>query len=105
MNSYYQMRNVIKDCVIEPSPYCDGGCRRDDVLEMAKAVLSIPQRNCDTDESVGQRTNRFKSEVCAQYDNDWSDSRTQCGGDCINCVMKWMESKMGDEYFDDTKRT
>ena len=41
------LRDALQKCVVELEPYCDGGCRRDDVLEEAKAALAKPYRNCD----------------------------------------------------------
>ncbi len=41
------MRDALKKCIEELEPYCDGGCRRDDVLEEAKEALEKPYRNCD----------------------------------------------------------
>lgn len=41
------MRNALKHCIEELSPYCNGGARRDEVLEEAKAALDFPARNCD----------------------------------------------------------
>lgn len=42
-----KLREALKKCVYELSPYCDGGCRRDDVLDEAKDALKEPVRNCE----------------------------------------------------------
>ena len=42
-----KLRDALRKCVYELEPFCDGGCRRDEVLEEARKALAAQQRNCD----------------------------------------------------------
>lgn len=55
-----KMREALRHCIKELSPYCDGGARIDDVLEEAKSALTIPLRNCDVGTAEKQTKRLFR---------------------------------------------
>ena len=60
---------------------------------------SVPEgkRNCDRFTNREESVKAFLDEVCSHYDNDVYDPRTQCHGNCIQCVMGWLFDKEGEE--------
>lgn len=79
-NNNEVLRTALKHCIEELKPFCNGGCRRDEVLEEATAALALPRLNSEVG-TAQERNSRFYGFCNSHFQpNDG-------GGSCVGCPI------------------